>query len=225
MKRVVTFGEIMLRLSPPGHELFLQTPAFGVAYGGAEANVAVALANFGMDAAFVTALPKNALGEAARTLGRPVALLLPDVNRGPLAEQLPSLWERVGPRLLTLWSSSDLTNLDRRDRRGTLVSSLMQTSPGGLWTPCQDPVAEKHFLERKPEKIPHHSLMDLSLGTSAYDDPEDQYYRLSLDLPPEEPRRAPTWTPLDQGGGTLWIDQPHGLKVSEESEEIHPLAL
>ncbi len=65
MKRVVTFGEIMLRLSPPGHELFLQTPAFGVAYGGAEANVAVALANFGMDAAFVTALPKNALGEAA----------------------------------------------------------------------------------------------------------------------------------------------------------------
>jgi len=65
MKRVVTFGEIMLRLCPPGHELFLQTPVFNVSYGGAEANVAVALSNFGMDAAFVTALPKNALGDAA----------------------------------------------------------------------------------------------------------------------------------------------------------------
>jgi 2-dehydro-3-deoxygluconokinase len=57
--RVVTFGEIMLRLKAPGHERFFQFPAFESKFGGGEANVAVSLANFGLDAAFVTALPDN----------------------------------------------------------------------------------------------------------------------------------------------------------------------
>jgi 2-dehydro-3-deoxygluconokinase len=65
VSRYVTFGEIMLRLKPPGNERFLQSPAFEATFGGGEANVAVALANFGLDAAFVTALPKNEIGEAA----------------------------------------------------------------------------------------------------------------------------------------------------------------
>lgn len=65
MASFVTFGEIMLRLKTPGHERFFQSPAFEATFGGGEANVAVALANYGLDAAFVTALPDNDIGEAA----------------------------------------------------------------------------------------------------------------------------------------------------------------
>src|ERR1044071_509147 len=57
MQTTVTFGEIMLRLAPPGLERFLQTSQFVATFGGGEANVAVALAQFGMPAAFVTVLP------------------------------------------------------------------------------------------------------------------------------------------------------------------------
>ena len=62
--RVVTFGEIMLRLKSPGFERFLQTPTLEATFGGGEANVAVSLANFGFEAAFVTLLPKNDIAEA-----------------------------------------------------------------------------------------------------------------------------------------------------------------
>ena len=58
-KKVITFGESLLRLTPPGHERFLQSPHFVATFGGAEANVAVALASFGMGAAYVTVLPEN----------------------------------------------------------------------------------------------------------------------------------------------------------------------
>jgi len=65
MARVITFGEIMLRLAPPGYLRFEQTSSFEVVYGGGEANVAVSLANFGMDAAFVTKVPDNPIGQSA----------------------------------------------------------------------------------------------------------------------------------------------------------------
>lgn len=64
MKRVVTFGEVMLRLKSPGHERLFQSPMLEATFGGGEANVAISLANFGMDAVFVTALPENAIGES-----------------------------------------------------------------------------------------------------------------------------------------------------------------
>jgi 2-dehydro-3-deoxygluconokinase len=64
-KPIVSFGEIMLRLAPPGFERFLQTPRFDATFGGGEANVAVALASFGLPAVYVTALPENPIGEAA----------------------------------------------------------------------------------------------------------------------------------------------------------------
>jgi 2-dehydro-3-deoxygluconokinase len=63
--KVVTFGEIMLRLAAPEHERFLQTPRFVATFGGAEANVAVALSGFGMPATFLTVLPSNAIADAA----------------------------------------------------------------------------------------------------------------------------------------------------------------
>jgi len=64
-ERVVTFGEIMLRLKSPGHERLLQSPLLEATFGGGEANVAVSLALLGLDAAFVTVLPKGPLGDAA----------------------------------------------------------------------------------------------------------------------------------------------------------------
>ncbi len=65
MNKVVTFGEIMLRLCPPGFLRFSQTNSFDVVYGGGESNVAVTLANFGIPVDFVTRLPKNDIGDCA----------------------------------------------------------------------------------------------------------------------------------------------------------------
>jgi 2-dehydro-3-deoxygluconokinase len=62
--RVVTFGEVMLRLKAPGYERLLQTPSLEATFGGGEANVAVSLAQFGQDVMYVTALPKNPISEA-----------------------------------------------------------------------------------------------------------------------------------------------------------------
>lgn len=62
MKKVVTIGEVLLRLSPPGYERFLQASTLEMAYGGAEANVAIALANWGINSCFVTQLPNNDIG-------------------------------------------------------------------------------------------------------------------------------------------------------------------
>jgi 2-dehydro-3-deoxygluconokinase len=64
MSRVVTFGEVMLRLKSPGFERLFQSPILEATFGGAEANVAVSLAQFGVDARFVSAIPANAIGEA-----------------------------------------------------------------------------------------------------------------------------------------------------------------
>ena len=65
MKKVVTFGEIMLRLAPHGFLRFSQSTSFDVIYGGGESNVAVSLANYGVPVDFITRLPKNDIGECA----------------------------------------------------------------------------------------------------------------------------------------------------------------
>lgn len=65
MPEYLSFGEIMLRLKTPGHERFFQSPSLEATFGGGEANVAVALCNYGLDAGFVTVLPQNAIGDAA----------------------------------------------------------------------------------------------------------------------------------------------------------------
>lgn len=64
-KKVITFGEIMLRLAPNGYYRFFQDDQLQATFGGGEANVAVSLANYGMDAAFVTKLPAHAIGQGA----------------------------------------------------------------------------------------------------------------------------------------------------------------
>ncbi len=65
MAKVVTFGELMLRLAPENYLRFVQSDKYEATYGGAEANVAVSLANYGLDVAFVTKLPSHEIGQAA----------------------------------------------------------------------------------------------------------------------------------------------------------------
>lgn len=65
MSKVITFGEIMMRLNPPGYQRFLQADTFEATYAGGEANVAVSLANYGNDAAFVSKVPEHEIGQNA----------------------------------------------------------------------------------------------------------------------------------------------------------------
>lgn len=81
-KKVVTFGEIMLRLAPEGYYRFVQAETYGATFGGGEANVAVSLANYGFDAAFVTKLPKHEIGQAAVNSLRRYGVDTSYINRG-----------------------------------------------------------------------------------------------------------------------------------------------
>lgn len=81
-KRVVTFGEIMLRLAPEGFNRFLQAKSFGAVYGGGEANVAVSLAQLGIDAAYITKLPAHEIGQAAVNTLRAVGVDTGGIIRG-----------------------------------------------------------------------------------------------------------------------------------------------
>ncbi|MBN1147638.1 MAG: sugar kinase [Anaerolineales bacterium] len=82
MTRVVTFGEIMLRLSPPGQLRFSQARSFDVIFGGGESNVAVSLANFGIEVDYVTRLPQNDIGEACLNFIRQYGVSVDHVVRG-----------------------------------------------------------------------------------------------------------------------------------------------
>ena len=80
--KIVTFGEIMLRLSTPGYQRFVQAKSFDVNYGGGEANVAVSLANYGMNAAFVSKIPDNDIGQSAINALREVGVDTSMIVRG-----------------------------------------------------------------------------------------------------------------------------------------------
>ena len=82
MRKIVTFGEIMLRLTPPGRLRFSQANSFDVIYGGGESNVAVSLANYGMPVEFVTRLPQNDIGDCAYMEMRKRGVGLEHVIRG-----------------------------------------------------------------------------------------------------------------------------------------------
>ena len=80
--KVVTFGEIMMRLSPPGFERLLQSPSLVATFGGGEANVAVSLAQFGLDSWYVTRLPNNPIGDAAMRALRAEGVRTEAIARG-----------------------------------------------------------------------------------------------------------------------------------------------
>ena len=80
--KTVTFGEIMLRLSPPGFERFFQSPVLQATFGGGEANVAVSLAHFGFESHYVTRVPANAIGDGAVRALRAEGVRTDFVQRG-----------------------------------------------------------------------------------------------------------------------------------------------
>ena len=117
-KKVITFGEIMLRLAPEGYCRFVQADTFGATYGGGEANVAVSLANYGFDAKFVTKLPTHEIGQAAvnslRKYGVDTSCIVRGGDRVGIyylekgASQRPSkvIYDRAGSSIATA-SASD----------------------------------------------------------------------------------------------------------------------
>lgn len=113
MGKVVTFGELMLRLAPEGYYRFVQVDKLGATFGGGEANVAVSLANYGFDAAFVSKLPKHEIGQAAVNSLRKYGVDVSGIARGgdrvgiyyleKGASQRPSkvIYDRVGSSIYT----------------------------------------------------------------------------------------------------------------------------
>ena len=112
-KKVVTFGEIMLRLAPEGYYRFIQAESYGATYGGGEANVAVSLANYGLNASFVTKLPAHEIGQAGINALRRFGVDTADIVRGgdrvgiyfleKGASQRPSkvIYDRAGSSIAT----------------------------------------------------------------------------------------------------------------------------
>ena len=88
MKKVVTFGELMLRLQPYDYLRFVQADSFEATFGGGEANVAVSLANYGFDAHYVTKLPKHAIGQMAVNSLRKYGWLTPTREASFSAEMI-----------------------------------------------------------------------------------------------------------------------------------------
>ena len=111
--KVVTFGEIMLRLAPEGYLRFTQADKFGVVYGGGEANVSVSIANYGLDSAFVTKLPTHEIGQSAinslRRYGVDTSMIVRGGDRVGIyfnekgASQRPSkvIYDRAGSSIAT----------------------------------------------------------------------------------------------------------------------------
>src|SRR5215204_6080826 len=117
--KVVTFGEIMLRLSPPGYERVLQSPVLGATFGGGEANVAVSLALFGLDSYYVTRLPAHDIGEAAVRALRAEGVKTDFIIRGG---------ERIGVYFVEAGASQRASNVIY-DRARSAISEL---EPGAV---------------------------------------------------------------------------------------------
>ncbi|MHB9033361.1 MAG: PfkB family carbohydrate kinase [Anaerolineae bacterium] len=112
--KVITFGEIMMRLSPPGFQRLSQARAFDVVYGGGEANVAVSLANYGVPVDYVTRLPKNEVGEACKRFLR---------EQGVGVDKIVTGGERLGIYFLEMGASSR-GSLVVYDRAGSSIATI-----------------------------------------------------------------------------------------------------
>lgn len=114
MKKVVTFGEIMLRLSTPGYLRFVQSDRFDVSYGGGEANVAVSLAGYGLESYFVSRLPKHEIGEAAKQAVQRYGVRTDYIERGG---------DRLGIYFLETGASQRSSKVIY-DRAGSAISEI-----------------------------------------------------------------------------------------------------
>lgn len=138
MSKVVCFGEIMLRLSPPGNLRFIQANSFDVVYGGGEANVSVSLANFGVHAVYVTKVPDNPIGQAAVNELRKYGVDTGFIARGG---------ERLGIYFLETGASQRPSKVvyDRK------YSSISQAQPGDFdWNAIFEGASWFHFTGITP---------------------------------------------------------------------------
>ena len=147
--KYLTFGEIMLRLKPPGVERFFQSPLLEATFGGGEANVAVSLANFGCDAAFLSVLPDNAIGDECLRELRRFGVDTARVQRGA---------GRMGIYFLEA-GANQLPSKVVYDRAG---SSIAQAAPGSIdWDKAFDGIGWFHITGITPALS--ESAMQLSL--------------------------------------------------------------
>ncbi len=138
MGKVVTFGEIMLRLAPEGYYRFVQAQSFGATYGGGEANVAVSLANYGLDVRYVTKLPKHDIGQAAVNSLRQFGVDTSYITRGG---------ERVGIYFLEKGASQRPSKVIY-DRAGAAIAKA--TTADFDWNKIFEDVEWFHFTGITP---------------------------------------------------------------------------
>ena len=166
MSRFVNLGEIMLRLKAKGHERLLQSPAFEATFGGSEANVAVSLANFGLDSSFVTALPDNDIGDLA---------LMELRKFGVDVSQVVRSGHRVGVYYLEAGSNQRPSRVIY-DRRG---SSIAETDAGLFdWDAIFSDAAWFHISGITPAL----SLQAASLSLEACRQARERNVAISCDL-------------------------------------------
>lgn len=149
MKSAVTFGELMLKLSPLGYRRFVQSNQFNVEYAGAEANVAVSLANYGVDSSFVSRLPYNEIGDAAINRLRQFGVSVSDICRGG---------ERIGIYFVEKGASQRPSKVIY-DRKCSAISEA--TSNDFDWDKIFDGVDWFHFTGITPALS--NSLADICL--------------------------------------------------------------
>ena len=144
---VVTFGELLLRLSPPGFERFFQSPVLSATFGGGEANVAASLAQFGLHSRYVTALPKHAIGDAGLRALRAEGIDTSHVVRGG---------DRVGIYFAETGASQRASTVIYDRAR----SSISEMDPKAVaWTRCwparrgfTSPASRRRSARRRPNR-------------------------------------------------------------------------
>ena len=102
MAEIVTMGEIMLRLSPPEHQRFIQATSFDINYGGSEGNIAVCLSNYGHNVGYITKLPKNEIGECVIATLQKYGVDCSAITRGGNMIEQVLLWQSQQLMILIL---------------------------------------------------------------------------------------------------------------------------
>jgi 2-dehydro-3-deoxygluconokinase len=175
MVKTVCFGEIMLRLSPPGFERLFQAPALQATFGGGEANVAVSLAQFGCDSAYVTRLPSNPVGDAALRALRAEGVNVEHVMRG-------------GTRLGIYFAETGASQRASAVVYDRAHSSISELQPGSVpWQDVFDGVAWFHVTGITPALGPSAA----ECTREAIDAARRAGARVSVDLN----YRAKLWSP------------------------------
>ncbi|HBG02301.1 MAG TPA: 2-dehydro-3-deoxygluconokinase, partial [Firmicutes bacterium] len=178
-KKVVTLGEIMLRLSPPGHLRFVQAASFDAIYGGGEANVAVSLANYGLKSHFVSKVPAHEIGQCAINALRGYGVNTDFVQRG-------------GDRLGIYYCENGASQRPSKviyDRAG---SSIAEVAPGEFdWKRIFEGAAWFHFTGITPAISDSAAAVTLEALKAA----REMGVKVSVDLN----FRKKLWTPQKAG--------------------------